>query len=63
MPGLVSAVMVKEGETVERGQVLAVLESMKMQMQMRAPISGRITRVAVKPAGQVEKGTLIVQID
>ena len=63
MPGLVSSVLVKEGDTIERGQVLAVLESMKMQMQMRAPISGRVTRVAVRPASQVEKGSLLVQID
>jgi biotin carboxyl carrier protein len=63
MPGIVISVAVKEGDTVERGQVLAVLESMKMQMQMRAPISGRVTRVAARPAAQVEKGALLVQID
>lgn len=62
MPGLVASVLVQEGELVERGQVLVVLESMKMQMQMRAPCPGRVSRVAVKAASQVEKGALLVQI-
>ncbi len=63
MPGLVLEVHVSEGEEVQQGQVLAVLESMKMQMQMRAPIAGRVTRVAARPTTQVDKGALLVQID
>lgn len=63
MPGLVVGVQVQPGDMVERGQVLVVLESMKMQMQMRAPRDGQVARVAVKPGSQVEKGTLLVQID
>jgi len=63
MPGLVVSVNVKEGEDVQQGQVLAVLESMKMQMQMRAPIEGRVTRVPTRNGAQVEKGALLVQIE
>lgn len=63
MPGLVTNVPVKEGDLVECGQVLAVVESMKMQMQMRATVSGRVTRVAVQPGSKVEKGALLVQVD
>ncbi len=63
MPGLVTGVLVREGDTVERGQVLAQLESMKMQMQLRAPIAGRVTRIAVQAGSPVEKGTLLVQIE
>jgi biotin carboxyl carrier protein len=48
---------------VEKGQVLVLLESMKMQMQMRAPIAGRVSKVAVQRGAQVEKSTLLVQID
>lgn len=63
MPGLVISVNASEGDEVQQGQVLAVLESMKMQMQMRAPIAGRVTRVAARNGAQVEKGTLLVQIE
>lgn len=63
MPGLVVSVNVHEGEDVQQGQVLAVLESMKMQMQMRAPIDGRVTRVAARNGTQVDKGALLVQIE
>jgi biotin carboxyl carrier protein len=63
MPGLVTGVQVGEGEEVEKGQVLILLESMKMQMQMRAPIAGRVSKVTVQRGAQVEKGTLLVQVD
>ena len=63
MPGLVLSVNVSEGDEVQQGQVLAVLESMKMQMQMRAPIHGRVVRVPTRPAAQVEKGALLIQIE
>lgn len=63
MPGLVLSVNVTEGDCVEQGQVLAVIESMKMQMQMRAPVSGRVARVAARNGMQVEKGGLLVQIE
>lgn len=63
MPGLVTAVLVRECDTVECGQVLAQLESMKMQMQLRAPIAGRVAKVAVQAGSPVEKGTLLVQVE
>lgn len=62
MPGMVISVHVNEGQRVERGQTLAVLESMKMQMELRAPFAGRVTRIAARVNTQVEKGTLLLQI-
>jgi len=49
MPGLVVDVLVKVGDEVEVGQPLVVMESMKMQMEMRAPISGRVEKTPVQP--------------
>ncbi len=63
MPGLVIKVLVKQGETVERGQTLVVLESMKMQMQLRAAIDGVVAAIAVEDGKQVEKGTLLVKVE
>ncbi|MCJ7626553.1 MAG: biotin/lipoyl-binding protein, partial [Anaerolineaceae bacterium] len=42
MSGLVVSVPVKKGDQVNKGQPLAVVESMKMQMQMRSAIAGRV---------------------
>jgi biotin carboxyl carrier protein len=62
MPGLVIDVLVKEGQRVDSGEPLVVLESMKMQMQLRSPFSGEISKVAVCSRAQVEKGTFLVQV-
>lgn len=63
MHGLVVDIPVQAGDSVEKGQNLVVLESMKMQMQIRAPRSGRIARLTVQPGSQVEKGALLVQFE
>ncbi|MCL5611513.1 MAG: biotin/lipoyl-binding protein [Chloroflexi bacterium] len=54
MPGLVVAVTVEEGQQVEKGQVLAILESMKMQNELKSPRAGTIQRIKVKAGESVE---------
>ena len=63
MHGLVVDVAVHAGDTVEKGQTLVVLESMKMQMQLRSPRPGKVTNVKVQSGNQVEKGALLVQFE
>jgi biotin carboxyl carrier protein len=62
MPGMVVDVLVREGQRVDSGEPLVVLESMKMQMQLRSPFSGQVRQVNVCSKSQVEKGTLLVQV-
>jgi biotin carboxyl carrier protein len=62
MPGMVIKTLVNEGDCVEKGQAVVVMESMKMQMELRAPASGEVTKIAIQPNTQVEKGTLLVKI-
>ena len=62
MPGLVKALRVAEGDRVETGQVLAVLEAMKMEHQMRAPFDGVVERVGVSEGAQVSDGALLVRL-
>lgn len=62
MPGMVVNVLVKEGQHVDNGEPLVVLESMKMQMQLRSPFSGSVSKIAVQNKAQVEKGALLVQV-
>lgn len=63
MHGLVVDVPVHTGDTVEKGQTLVVLESMKMQMQLRSPRPGKVANVTVQAGSQVEKGALLVQFE
>ena len=60
MPGLVVSVLVSEGQPVKKGEVLLILESMKMQNELKSPRDGVINRVRVKPRESVEqKQTLL----
>ena len=62
MPGLVVELLVEEGEFVKEGQVLAVQEAMKMQMQLKAPFAGRVEHIAVRAGMQVGKDALILRM-
>lgn len=62
MPGVVIKALVEVGDRVEKGQAVVIMESMKMQMELRASASGTVSGVCVEPKAQVEKGTLLVKI-
>ena len=55
MPGLVVAIPVSEGQEVKRGEVLLILESMKMQNELKSPRDGKVNRIKVKPGESVEQ--------
>ena len=55
MPGLVIDIPIAEGAEVEEGDVLIVLESMKMQNELRAPRSGMVTRIQTELNANVER--------
>jgi biotin carboxyl carrier protein len=61
MPGLVIQVNVHEGQAVEKGDVVVVLESMKMQMEVRAPMCGIIEKIGAVPGIKVNKAALLVK--
>lgn len=63
MPGLVIEIQCQPGDQVEKGQVLVILESMKMQMQLRSPIPAAVTSIPVQVGQRVEKGDLLVKFD
>ncbi|KRE18142.1 hypothetical protein ASE63_02900 [Bosea sp. Root381] len=60
MPGSVAAIHVVEGEEVEAGQVLLVLESMKLFIELKSPAGGRVARVAAKAGATVAAGETLV---
>jgi biotin carboxyl carrier protein len=55
MPGLVIDIPVAEGDQVSKGDVLVILESMKMQNELTAPRDGKVTRVHAVVNGNVER--------
>jgi len=62
-PAVVVSISVKPGDQVSAGDRLAVLEAMKMEMEVVAPFSGRVRCVTVIPNVQVDTGTPLLQID
>lgn len=62
MPGLVVSVAVDEGQSVEKGQVLIILESMKMQNELKAPRAGTVHRLRVRPGESVEQKQVLLSL-
>ncbi|HEX9703763.1 MAG TPA: acetyl-CoA carboxylase biotin carboxyl carrier protein subunit [Gemmatimonadales bacterium] len=63
MPGLVVRVGVREGQRVEAGEGLVVIEAMKMENELRAPRAGIVVRVHVSAGEAVEKGIPLVTLE
>jgi biotin carboxyl carrier protein len=62
MPGLVLRWQVEEGQSVQSGSALVVLEAMKMENQIRASGGGVVRRILVQSGTAVEKGTPLLEI-
>jgi len=62
MPGKIVRVLVAEGDEVGAGQGIVVVEAMKMQNEMKAPRSGRITSLNVKPGDSVNAGAILATV-
>ena len=63
MPGKVVEVHVKEGDAISEGDPLLVLEAMKMQNDLKSPVSGIVTKVNVADGQNVEATTVMVVIE
>jgi biotin carboxyl carrier protein len=63
MPGKIVAVLVSEGDAVERGQGLVIVEAMKMENEVRSPIAGEVREIKVKPGDTVEGGAVLLVVE
>ena len=62
MPGTILSINVAAGDAVKRGQVLMVLEAMKMENEIMCPCDGKIASVNTSKGASVEPGTLLCVI-
>ncbi|MRJ78152.1 biotin/lipoyl-binding carrier protein [Aeromicrobium sp. SMF47] len=56
-------IVAREGDQVGRGDVLAVLESMKMEIPLVAPVSGHVSKILVELGQIVQEGDPVMEID
>lgn len=62
MPAQVRAVESAEGDQVEKGQTLLLLEAMKMEIRIKAPSSGKVKRMLVKAGQTVDRNEILAEI-
>ena len=62
MPGTILSVNVAAGDAVKRGQVLMILEAMKMENEIMCPCDGKVASVNTSKGSSVESGTLLCVI-
>ena len=62
MPGVVLKILAEIGQPVTRGMPLLILEAMKMENEIQAPVDGTVDEIFVKPGDTVEGGAALVHI-
>jgi biotin carboxyl carrier protein len=63
MPGTIFDIKVNEGDTVAAGDVVLVLEAMKMENEISAPVDGTIAQIRVKTGDSVNGGDVMIVIE
>lgn len=62
LPGKILSVVVSQGSLVKEGDVLCLLESMKMENPILSPVSGTVKEIKISPGQMVQSGEVIVVI-
>ena len=63
MPGTINAVKVSAGQTIKKGDVLVILEAMKMENEIMAPADGTVASVNVTKGASVNTGDVLVTLN
>ena len=63
MPGTVEQILVQPGDSVERGQAVIIMESMKMELTVVAHRNGVVKQIPVKGGDQVDKGMRLLELE
>jgi biotin carboxyl carrier protein len=62
MPGMIVSIPVVENQEIKKGQVLVILESMKMQNELKSPRDGVVSRIRIKPGESVEQKQTLLSV-
>ena len=62
IPGKIVSISVEDGDNVAEGDVVMILEAMKMQNEIQAPLSGTVTAINCKPGDSIEANSPLVVI-
>jgi len=63
MPGSIMDIKTEAGKSVARGDVLLILEAMKMENEIVAPSAGKVAGIHVNKGDSVDTGTLLVSLE
>ncbi len=63
IPGTIIEVKVKPGNRVAEGDILLILDAMKMYNEIASPAAGTVAEVAVEPGQRVEKNQLLIRLE
>jgi biotin carboxyl carrier protein len=62
IPGTVLDIYIEEGQEVKKGDILMILDAMKMQNKLKCPMDGKIRSIAVVKGAKVSKGTVLIEL-
>ena len=63
IPGTVLDIFVNPGQSVRKGDLLLILDAMKMQNRLRCPMDGTVKSVAARTGDKVSKGVLLIELE
>ena len=63
IPGTVHDIFIKEGQRVKKGEILMILDAMKMKNMLKSKIDGKVKSISVKKGDRVSKGTVLLMLE
>jgi len=63
IPGTVLDINIKPGQIVKKGEILMILDAMKMKNKLKANMDGKVKSIAVKMGDKVSKGTVLLELE
>jgi len=63
IPGTVLEIFIKTGSEVRKGEVLMILDAMKMQNKLKSPMDGKVKSIEVTKGDKVSKGTVLLELE
>ena len=63
IPGTVTEIFVEPGQIVKKGDVLMILDAMKMQNRLKCSMDGKVKSIAIKKGAKVSKGTVLLVLE